>query len=403
MKQTTNKGCESKTGSSIAAVPPMGWNSWNFFSMKVTEDQIKKTANAMIDSGMFKAGYKYLVIDDSWQSKERDQRGNLKPDPIRFPGGMKALSDYIHDKGLKFGIYSSPGPLTCAQFPGSYEHEEQDVELFLSWNMDFLKYDACSAQVLFSEEKVKKLYAKMGDLLKKSGREVVFSISIPGKYEPWLWAHGAGAHMWRTTLDLVDTWDGKEKMEYGANFKNSIDHIGFSQNGLEKYAGPGHWNDPDMLVVGLYSKGAVPGKGCADVEYRSHFSLWCLLAAPLMASCDPGNMNEATRNILMNHEAIAIDQDPLGRQGYRIYQDDAVEVWRKDLVNNNLAIGFFNRSEKQVSFSRAWKDLDIKAEFEICDVWKHESMGESAGSINLDIPSHGCVLLRLIPKETNAR
>lgn len=402
----TLKARENKTSSSInlpiAATPPMGWNSWNFFGMNVTEDHIKKTADAMINSGMHAAGYKYLVVDDSWQSKGRDQRGNLKPDPARFPNGMKVLSDYVRGKGLKFGIYSSPGPLTCAQFPGSYEHEEQDVKLFLSWKMDFLKYDVCSAY-RFGEQRVKELYAKMGDLLKKSGREIVFSISTPGMYEPWLWAHGIGAHMWRTTVDLVDTWDGKEAMKYGANFKNSIDNIGFSQNGLEKYAGPGHWNDPDMLIAGLYGKGSVPGKGCSDIEYRSHFSLWCILAAPLMASCDLGNMNEATKNILINREAIAINQDPLGMQGRRIYQDDGVEVWRKDLINDSLAIGIFNRDETQTSFTRTWKDMDIKAEFEIYDIWKHENLGEGDSSIKPDIPAHGCVLLKLIPKETNAR
>ena len=313
----------------VAQAPPMGWNSWNFFSGKVTDQDIRGAADQIVATGMKDAGYTYVNIDDTWEG-ERDSSGVLHTNS-KFPD-MKALADYVHSKGLKIGIYSGPGPRTCAGYAGSLGHEEQDAQLYASWGIDYLKYDLCS----FREEVMEKqapndkaeqmrlmqaAYAKMGKALKATGRPIVYSFCQYGWDAPWEWAPSIGGNLWRTTDDVSPNWD-------------RIAVIGFSQAGLERYAGPGHWNDPDMLEVGN-------GK-LTFAENRAHFSLWAILAAPLLAGNDLPHMTPEVKSILTNRDVIAIDQDKLGRQGSRGYAEGEVEVWTRSLSGGAKAIAIFN-------------------------------------------------------------
>jgi len=313
----------------VAQAPPMGWNSWNFFAGKVTDQDIRGAADQIVSTGMKDAGYTYVNIDDTWEG-ERDANGVLHTNS-KFPD-MKALADYVHSKGLKIGIYSGPGPRTCAGYAGSLGHEEQDAQLYASWGIDYLKYDLCS----FREEVMEKqapndkaeqmrlmqaAYAKMGKALKATGRPIVYSFCQYGWDAPWEWAPSIGGNLWRTTDDVSPNWD-------------RIAVIGFSQAGLERYAGPGHWNDPDMLEVGN-------GK-LTFAENRAHFSLWAILAAPLLAGNDLPHMTPEVKSILTNRDVIAIDQDKLGRQGSRGYAEGEVEVWTRSLSGGAKAIAIFN-------------------------------------------------------------
>jgi alpha-galactosidase len=277
----------------LAKTPPMGWNSWNKFGCNVSEDLIKQMADAMVKTGMKDAGYQYIVIDDCWQVS-RDPDGNIVADAKRFPSGMKALADYVHSLGLKFGLYSDAGTATCQGRPGSRGYEFQDARQYAAWGADFLKYDWCNT----STQEARSSYETMRDALKLSGRPIVFSICEWGSSKPWLWAGDAG-NLWRTTGDIQDIWEGKGE-KYGLGVMNIVD----LQVGLESYAGPGHWNDPDMLEVG--------NGGMTTTEYRSHFSLWAILAAPLAAGNDLRTMSPEIHDILTNKEVIAVDQDPLG-------------------------------------------------------------------------------------------
>ena len=308
-------GVPSFGQSVAAATPPMGWNSWNHFAGRVTDADVRSAADSLVTTGMRDAGYVYVNVDDTWQGK-RDAQGVIHANE-RFPD-MKALGDYIHSKGLKFGIYSSPGAKTCAGYEGSLDHEAQDAKTYAEWGVDFLKYDLCSFQdnmhkveaehsgdVNAAKNLMIAAYNKMGDALKATKRPIVYSLCQYGVDQPWKWGPGVGANMWRTTDDIDDT--------YGRMIA-----IGFSQAGLSKYAGPGHWNDPDMLEIGN-------GKMTED-EYKTHMSLWVLLAAPLLAGNDLTKMSPADKGILMNKEAIAIDQDSLGRQGDRLYEGGDLDV-----------------------------------------------------------------------------
>ena len=290
----------------LARTPPMGWNSWNKFACNVSEDLIKQAADAMVSSGMQAAGYQYVVIDDCWQV-DRDAQGNIIPDAKRFPSGMQALADYMHAKGLKFGMYSDAGTGTCQNRPGGRGYEFQDARQYAAWGVDYLKYDWCNHSTQDSQAS----YSIMRDALKKSGRPIVFSLCEWGSTKPWLWA-GAVGNLWRSTGDIIDKWEGSEKWG-GLGVVQILD----LQDGLQSYAGPGHWNDPDMLEVG--------NGGMSLTEYRAHFSMWCLLAAPLMAGNDIRAMSADIRDILTNKEVIAIDQDPLGREGRRVKRADGLE------------------------------------------------------------------------------
>lgn len=376
--------------SEIASTPPMGWNSWNAFGKGVNEQVIKDMVDALVSSGLRQAGYSYVIIDDHWHGG-RDENGQLFPDPLKFPGGMRSLADYVHARGLKFGIYSDAGKKTCGGEPGSQGNEQRDAQTFADWQVDFLKYDFCFAQD--DRCTAEQSYKTMGAALRAAERPILFSVCEWGHHRPWLWAREAGGHMWRTTGDIWDSWeDGSEVQQ------NGIESIGFDQQrGLEAYAGPGHWNDPDMLVVGLHGKGSIGGPGCTDIEYRTHFSLWCMLAAPLILGCDLRDLDSYSLETLTNQEVIDLDRDPLGRQGYRVCRLGRSEVWVKPLQNGELAAGIFNRSDRTQKLTVSWSDLEINGKYHLRDLWKHVDLGVYDDNFSVELPSHDCVLLRFSP------
>jgi alpha-galactosidase len=387
----------SQPDEKLAQTPPMGWNSWNLFEGDVSEDLLKEIADAMVETGMKEAGYEYIIIDDIWQGG-RDNRNNIIPDPEKFPNGIKALADYVHSKGLKLGIYSTAAKLTCAGFTGSYGFEEQDAKTFAEWGIDYLKYDYCNApgDMLTAIER----YKKMGDALKSTDRPIVYAICEWGPRKPWLWGNEAGGHLWRTTWDSRDVWETKTYDSGLAGIMNILD----KQVGLEAYAGPGGWNDPDLLMVGLYGNGKSSSwdgsKGCNDVEYKSHFSLWCMLAAPLIVNLDIRNMNEATKEILLNKEMIAINQDPLGKQGFKFADEGDFEIWVKELSNEEIAVCFLNRSEEQIK-----KKVNIDSiierfgyqskSYKAIDVWNPENIKKGKFPKKASIEWHGIVVFKL--------
>ncbi len=386
------------SGQTLAPTPPMGWNSWNPFGKNVSESVIRETADAMVSTGLKDAGFLYLVIDDYWHGG-RDSNGILYPDPQRFPSGMKALADYVHSKGLKFGIYSDAGTKTCGRMPGSFGYEENDARLFAEWGVDFLKYDYCFSPDYVSANNDFMMaiarYMRMGDALKATGRPIVYSICEWGPRSPWLWGRMVGGHMWRTSYDVADFWDKPRNETSPIGILTSIDVAG----NLERFAGPGGWNDPDMLVIGLRNTGYIKGGGCTDIEYRTQMSMWCMLAAPLMMGCDVRSMTDATKAILLNKDIIAIDQDGLGRQGFRVMRNDGIEAWKKPLTGKRVAIAFLNRNSTGKKVSASWKELELdpKAEFTVYDVWKHKSLGRSAGSLSADLQAHECLVFVLSP------
>jgi alpha-galactosidase len=356
----------------MAKTPPMGWNSWNHFHTTIDDAAVRGIADALVSSGMKDAGYVYVNIDDTWEGS-RDANGNIQSNS-KFPD-MKALSDYVHSKGLKLGIYSSPGPKTCAGYEGSYLHEAQDAKTWASWGVDYVKYDWCSASLMFKPEDEHAVYQIMGDALRATGRPIVFSLCQYGQQSVQTWGTQVGGNLWRTTGDISDNWQ-------------SMTHIGFDlQTGLGDYAGPGHWNDPDMLEVG--------NGGMTDIEYQTHMSLWSLLAAPLLAGNDPRSMSAATHDTLTNSEVIAIDQDKAGRQGYRVTKDGDKEVWSRPLANGDLAVGLFNREDSAATINAAWADLKLSGKHKVRDLWQHKDLGPAADSFSTEVPSHGVVLVRI--------
>lgn len=373
----------------LALTPPMGWNTWNTFGGNISEKLIKETAMAMIDNGMLDAGYKYIVIDDCWSTRQRDDQGNLVADPDKFPSGMKALGDFLHEAGFKFGIYNCAGNKTCAGYPGGRGHEYQDARLYASWGVDYIKYDWCDHGTADARE----TYKTMRDALYAAGRPIVFSLCEWGNNKPWEWAEDVG-HLWRTTGDIADCWDCKRQWSMG--FKLILD----KQVGLEKYAGPGHWNDPDMMEV---------GNGMSVAEDRAHFSLWCMLAAPLIAGNDLVHMSKETTEILTNKEAIAIDQDVLGIQGFKFLTERDLEIWVKPLSNDECAFCFLNRGMKEKSIVFNWNDYTVKddlkgkscdfrqMEYKIRDLWIHNDLGTSKVPFKTKIQSHDVRLLKLSP------
>ena len=384
MRATAGPAAESKSPdvSQVAPRPPMGWNSWNHFAGRVTDADIRSAADFLVNTGMRDAGYVYVNIDDTWQGK-RDANGLLHSNE-RFPD-MKALSDYIHAKGLKFGIYSSPGARTCAGYEGSLGHEADDARMYAAWGVDFLKYDLCSLREDMKKAKAdhpddpdvtKNLmiaaYRKMGDALRASGRTIVYSLCQYGVDQPWTWGPSVGASMWRTTGDISDSYARMSK-------------IGFSQAGLAGFAGAGHWNDPDMLEIGN-------GKMSED-EYRTHMSLWAILAAPLLAGNDLSKMGEADRRILTNKEAIAIDQDALGKQGDRLYQNGDLEVWTRPLSGGRVAVGLFNRGASASDISIQLAQVGFPRGGKLRDVWKQKDLGSHSGTFTDTVPTHGVTLL----------
>jgi alpha-galactosidase len=369
----------------LAATPPMGWNSWNKFGCHVSEDLVRQIADAMVSSGMKDAGFRYVVIDDCWQTS-RDKDGNISADPEKFPSGIKALSDYIHDKGLKFGIYSDAGTKTCAGRPASHGYEFQDARQYAAWGVDYLKYDWCNT----TTQDAPATYALMRAALDASGRPIVFSLCEWGQHKPWLWGKGIG-NLWRTTGDIKDQWDGKIKWPSGDCCAYGMVAILDQQEGLESYAGPGHWNDPDMLEVG--------NGGMTTTEYRSHFSLWSILAAPLIAGNDLRDMTPEIHDILTNKEVISIDQDPLGREGRRVHKDGDLEIWAKELAGGNRAAILFNRSATERQITLSWEDLDYPSHLSatVRDLWQHKDLGKFTGKFSATVPSHGVVMVTVKP------
>lgn len=377
----------------LALTPPMGWNSWNKFECDVNEKLIRQMADEFVSSGMKNAGYQYIIIDDCWQGK-RDSLGFIHPDATRFPSGMKALADYIHDKGLKFGIYSDAGYFTCGGRPGSHGHEYQDAITYAKWGVDYLKYDWCNTRGF----NPKVAYTTISDAIRETGRPIVLSICEWGMHKPWEWAKESG-HLWRTTGDIINAWDSIKVMGNWRGF--GVMQILDMQKNLRKYSGPSHWNDPDMLEV---------GNGMQTTEDRAHFSLWCMLAAPLIAGNDLRIMSKETVEILTNSKAIAINQDALGIQAYLADSIDNIETWIKPLSGNEVAICFLNRSMQPVKIEYDWKAKPIADElsktyidfnktiYTVSDIWKPGYSNDTKKSLNTIIPAHDVLMLRLSKK-----
>ncbi|GGK83409.1 glycoside hydrolase family 27 protein [Rufibacter glacialis] len=375
----------------LEPTPPMGWMTWNYFGDNINEKDLREMADAMVSSGMVAAGYNYLMIDDGWQGG-RDNRNNIIADPKKFPSGIKALADYVHSKGIKLGIYSDAALLTCAGYTASLGFEEQDAKTFASWNVDYLKYDYCHAPK--DSATAVDRYTKMANALRKSGREITFSICEWGQRKPWHWAAEAGGQLWRTTYDVRDKWKNLSNQE---NAEGILDILDINAD-LHAYAGPGRWNDPDMLVVGLYGKkgpsGDLGGIGMTDTEYQSQMSLWSIMAAPLIATNDVRNMNEATKRILLNKEVIAVNQDPLGKQAERKIKNDTWNVFVKPLQNGEYAVAILNRAGQAKNYSLNWADLGLKGTYEVRDLWAHKTVGKGQ-KWKGQVQSHETKLFRL--------
>ncbi len=356
----------------------MGWNDcFRFACWEKSDAIIRANADALVRSGMKAAGYVYVNVDGCWQG-HRDEKGVLHGNE-RFPD-MKALGDYLHSKGLKFGLYSTPGPRDCEDFPGSFGHEDQDAQTFAAWGVDFLKYDWCTAAEVYKPEEMQAAYRKMYDAVRRTGRPMVYSICQYGLRAVWRWGPDVGANMWRTTDDIANP-------NYLGGDYDQVTLVGFQQNGLEKFAGPGHWNDPDILQVGLHKMN--------NDEGRSQMALWCLLAAPLLAGNDLPSMMEDTREILTNPEVIAVDQDPLGIQGRRVWQEGPLEVWMKPLADGSKAVGLFNRSEGTLPISVLFSDIGVGSSMRIRDLWTRRDLGPFSQHYTADVPRHGVVLIKV--------
>ncbi|WP_326799425.1 ricin-type beta-trefoil lectin domain protein [Streptomyces sp. NBC_01808] len=375
---------------SPAVTPPLGWNSWNSFGCGVTEDMVRQAADAMVSSGMRDAGYEYVVVDDCWFDPQRDAQGNLRAHPAKFPSGMKALGDYIHSRGLKFGLYQVPTERTCAQrvgtFPGStgsMGHEVQDARTFASWGVDYLKYDWCSPAGTRDEQVSR--FSLMRDALRDTGRPIVYSINpnsfhaITGSTYNW----GEVADLWRTTEDLLDIWQNGNVNSYPMGVGNVVD----VNAPLAAQAGPGHWNDPDMLVVGR--------PGLSLTESRSHFTLWALMAAPLMAGNDIRTMSADVSAVLRNQRLLAVNQDPLGAGGRRVRDDGATEVFAKPLSDGSVAVGLFNRGNGTATVSASAAQIGLTGgAFTLTDLWTGAT-SDTSGQITASVPAHGVTAFRI--------
>lgn len=372
-------GVGPTTMAQLATTPPMGWNSWNHFGGQVSDADIRATADALVATGMRDSGYVYVNIDDGWQGK-RTASGELTGNE-RFPD-MRALANYIHARGLKLGIYSSPGALTCAGNEGSMGHEEEDARTFAKWGVDYLKYDICSYRKILEQDahgdpKLAKqmmfaVFQRMHSALRATGRPIVYSLSQHGLSRGWAWASQTGANLWRTGDDVHDDY-------------LSITGIGFAQAGLSKFSGPGHWNDPDMLEIG--------NGGLTPDEARTQMSLWSLLAAPLLAGNDLSKMDSDSLNILNNREVLSIDQDPAGHQGDRVWCEGPLEIWTRALVNGSVAVGLFNGNQGPVEIPLDLKLLGFKHAVKVRDVWQHSDLASIDGPRVFRVAPHGVILL----------
>lgn len=376
----------------IGLLPPLGWNSWNTFTWNIDESLIKEVADCLVEQGYKDAGYEYVVIDDCWSLKERDANGNLVPDPDKFPHGMKALADYIHSKGLKFGMYSCAGTHTCAGYPGSFEHEFQDARQFASWDVDYLKYDYCFKPRHMDGEL---LYKRMNLALRNCGRDILLSACNWGEDNVHHWIRESGAQMYRSTPDIQDNWD-------------SIKKIALSQINKECYTGSFCHNDMDMLVVGMHGSsndefiGTIGG--CSDIQYKTHFALWAMMDSPLMIGCDIRSASSVTKDILQNKDLLAINQDSESRGAYRIhvepqwFHEDEAFVLVKTLSNGDIAIGLFNLSDSQRELTVQFWDFGLSyasdVRLSLYDCHRHEQLGIFSERYAATIPAHDCVVVR---------
>ncbi len=369
----------------VKLTPPMGWNSWNTYGKDISEQLIFETADAMVDSGLLDKGYEYLVIDDCWSLKERDEKGRLVADPEKFPHGMKAVADYVHSRGLKFGMYSCAGNLTCAGYPGSFEHEFVDAATFAEWGVDFLKYDYCYHSPIIPG---KYLYRRMGLALENCGRDILFSACSWGADETHEWIKTTGASMWRSTGDIFDTWE-------------SIKDLTRQQEKLHPYNGVGCFNDMDMLVVGMYGKGNVGLKGCSDIQYKTHFSIWAFMGSPLMIGCDVRSMNQQTLDILCNEEIIRINQDSACRQPVKLtgtWAGDDLLLYSRQLENGDLAIGLFNLSEGKASARLNLDEVGLPFStgmtLKMRELWSGDTFKVTNSTLIYDLDPYDCAVFR---------
>lgn len=379
----------------LAMTPPMGWNSWNTFETNIDEKLVKETANIMVSSGMAAAGYNYIVLDDGWMTKERDANGDLVPDPIKFPSGMKSLIDYVHSKGLKFGLYNCAGTQTCAGYPGTRGYEYQDARFYAKLGIDFLKYDWCNTQGITAKE----AYTTMSNALKTAGKPIVFSLCEWGDNQPWEWGKPVG-NLWRISGDIYPCFDCEYKHEQGNWSSWGFMKIVEMRKDIRKYSGPDHWNDFDMMEV---------GNGMTVNEDKAHFAMWCMMASPLIAGNDFRKMSKETLAILTNKQLIAVNQDQLGVQGFKYFAEDGLEVWVKPLSDGNWAVTFLNRSDAVKKINFDWKKNPIKDNdfghyadfnkmvFKLKDLWKNKEIGNTKKIFQADIASHDVITLRLIP------
>ena len=409
-------------GETIALTPPMGWNSWNAYAGQVSADKVKRAADAMVNSGLINYGWSYVNIDDYWENNHtktkdpklqgdfRDAEGNIIPNG-RFPD-MKGLADYIHSKGLKAGLYSSPGVLTCGECVGSWQHEMQDAASFANWGFDFLKYDWCSYTKIASDssqgvpmlsrdktlDSIARVYPYdlMGKALRAQKRDIVFSLCQYGKADVWKWGAKVNGTYWRISGDLVDAWD---KAELGTSTHKTVSDVGFNMEKCSPYSNPGHYNDPDMLVIGTVGWGKPRPTRLTPDEQYAHISLWCLLAAPLMLGCDLEKLDAFTLNLITNDEVIDIDQDPLGISARKVSSHDSLEVFKKQLEDGSIAVGLFNRGITKAVITANWNDLGIAGKQTVRDVWRQKDLMVATNSYQAEVAPHGVVLLRLIPKK----
>jgi alpha-galactosidase len=386
-------------GKQIALTPPMGWNSWNCWAGSISDEKVRAAADAMVSSGLVNHGWTYINIDDYWEYKPsakndptlqgdaRDADGFINPNK-RFPD-MKALTDYVHSKGLKIGLYSSPGPLTCGGCIASYQHEEQDAQRWAEWGFDYIKYDWCSYKNVAPKTPgladYQKPYQVMRAALDKQPRDIVYSLCQYGMGDVWKWGAEVGGNCWRTTGDINDSW-------------GSLANIGFHQAGHEPFAGPGHWNDPDMLIVGFVGWGANlhPTRLTPDEQY-THISLWCLLSAPLLIGCDMNRLDDFTKSLLTNDEVLAVDQDPLGKQVAQITNKDEMQVWAKDLADGSKAVGLFNLGDDVQDVAVNFSDLKLTGKQAVRDLWRQKDVGEFGDRYSVRVSGHGVVLVKITP------
>ena len=361
--------------------PPMGWNTWNTFGNDISDQLIRESADAFVAAGLKDAGYQYIVIDDCWSKKTRDpETDRLVAEPAKFPNGMKSVADYVHGKGLKFGMYSCAGQRTCADYPGSFDHEFLDAETFASWGVDFLKYDFCYKPHGIEGEL---LYRRMGMALRASGRDILYSACNWGSDDVWSWIRSTGAHMYRSTGDIIDSPESYREIA-----RSQLEKLGASA--------PQCFNDVDMLTVGMYGKGLVGATGCNDADYRSQFALWCMYSAPLMLGCDIRRMNAQTLALVTNCDLIRIDQDAEARPpiARRHPWNNAMQTLFKHLDDGTYALGFFNMGEEDAATFATFSDFGLPAaagyDVEARSVFDPADVSVSREYMRVEVPAHDC-------------